>query len=46
MVAAVALAVRVDHGHIAMQSMAFVVLVAPEAVGVIVTLRFPLFRSI
>jgi len=33
-------------GRIAIHSMAFVVLVAPAAVGVVVTLRFPMFRSI
>jgi hypothetical protein len=32
--------------RIAIHSMAFVVLVAPAAVGVVVTLRFPMFRSI
>ena len=33
-------------GRIAIHSMAFVVLVAPAVVGVVVTLRFPMFRSI
>ena len=35
-----------DSGRIAIHSMAFVVLVAPAAVREVVTLRFPMFRSI
>jgi hypothetical protein len=35
-----------DPGHIAIHSMVSVVLVAPAVVGVVVTLRFPMFRSI
>jgi hypothetical protein len=35
-----------DPGRIAIRSMAFVVLVAPVVVGAVVTLRFPMFRSI
>ena len=43
--AVVALFVLTDPGHIATHRMAFVVLVAPEVAGVVVTLRFPMFRS-
>ena len=35
-----------DPGRIAIPSMAFVVLVAPAVAGAVVTLRFPMFRSI
>ena len=35
-----------DPDRIAIHSMAFVVPIAPAAVGVVVTLRFPMFRSI
>jgi len=44
--AVVALMVLADPGRIAMDSTAFVDLVAPEVAGVVVTLRFPMFRSI
>ena len=44
--AVVDLTVLAGPGRIAMHSMAFVVLVAPEVVGVVVALRFPMFRSI
>jgi hypothetical protein len=44
--AVVALLNQVDPGHIAIHSTAFVVLVAPAVVGVVVTLRFPMFCSI
>ena len=44
--AVVALVDLADPGRIAIHSMAFVVLVAPASVGVVVTLRFPMFRSI
>ncbi len=42
-VAAVVLAVPADPGRIAKNSMAFVVLVAPEMAAVVVILRFPMF---
>lgn len=45
-IAVVALLDRADPGRIAIHSTAFVVLVAPAVVGVVVTLRFPMFRSI
>ena len=45
-VAVVALLDLADPGRIAIHSMAFVVLVAPAVVGVVVTLRFPMFCSI
>ena len=35
-----------DPDRIAIHNMAFVVLVAPALVGVVVTLRCPMFRSI
>ncbi len=44
--AVVALLVHADPGRIAIHSTDFVVLVAPAVVGVVVTLRFPMFRSI
>ena len=44
--AVVALLDQADPGRIAIHSTAFVVLVAPAMVGVVVTLRFPIFRSI
>ncbi len=44
--AVVALTLLAVPDHIAMHSMVFVVLVAPEVVGVVVALRFPMFRSI
>lgn len=44
--AVVALFDLADPGRIAIHSMAVVVLVAPVAVGLVVTLRFPMFRSI
>ena len=44
--AVVALMDQADPDHIAIHNMAFVVLVAPASVGVVVTLRFPMFRSI
>ncbi len=45
-VAVVALLDLADPDHIAIHSTAFVLLVAPAVVGVVVTLRFPMFRSI
>ena len=36
----------VDPGRIAIHSMAFVLLVVPASVGVVVALRFPMFYSI
>jgi len=45
-VAVVALLDLADPGRIAIHSMAFVVLVAPAVVGVVVILRFPMFCSI
>jgi hypothetical protein len=42
----VALFDLVGPDRIAIRSMVFVVLVAPAVVGVVVTLRFPMFRSI
>jgi hypothetical protein len=35
-----------DPDRIAIHKMTFVVLIAPALVGVVVTLRFPMFRSI
>jgi len=45
-VAVAALLDLADPGRIAIHSMAFVVLVAPAVVGVVVILRFPMFCSI
>ena len=45
-IAVVALLDQADPGHIAIHSTDFVVLVAPAVVGVVVTLRFPMFHSI
>ena len=44
--AVVALLEQADPGCIAIHSTAFVVLVAPAVVGVVVTLRIPMFCSI
>ena len=44
--AAVALTILAVPDHIAMHSMVFVVLIAPEVVGVVVALRFPMFHSL